>query len=158
MKNKLLAILRIGLGFVMLWPFLDKTFGLGFSTTAEKAWINGGTPTMGFLKGVSGPLASFYNGMAGSPLVDWLFMLGLLLIGLSLILGIGMYVAGHSGALMMLLMYGASLPIKTNPFIDDHLVYAFLFLYLAYAGAGDVFGLGKKWGNQKLVKSHGWLK
>lgn len=158
MRNSLLAVLRFGLGFVMLWPFLDKTFGLGFSTVAEKAWINGGTPTSGFLNGVSGPLASFYNTLAGNPVVDWLFMIGLLLIGISLILGIGMYVAGYSGALMLMLMYGGSLPIKNNPFIDDHLIYALLFLYLAYANAGDYIGFGKKWGKTKLVKAYGWLK
>lgn len=158
MRNSLLALLRLGLGFVMLWPFFDKTFGLGFSTVAEKAWINGGMPTSGFLGGVAGPLSSFYNALSGSPVVDWLFMLGLLLIGLAFIFGIGMYAAGYSGALMMLLMYGASLPIKTNPFIDNHLIYAFLFLYLAYANAGDYWGFGKKWAKVKLVKTYKWLK
>lgn len=158
MKNYLLAALRLGMGFVMLWPFLDKTFGLGFSTVAEKAWINGGTPTSGFLNGVAGPLSSFYNSMAGNPVVDWLFMMGLLLIGLSLIFGIGMRIAAYSGALMLILMYGASLPIKTNPFIDDHLIYALVFLYLSYADAGDYFGFGKKWAKTKLVKAHKWLK
>lgn len=158
MRNALLAILRITLGFVMLWPFFDKTFGLGFSTTAEKAWINGGMPTKGFLSGVAGPLSGFYNSIAGSPIVDWLFMLGLLCIGLALIFGVGMYVAGYSGALLMFLMWGASLPIKTNPILDDHIIYGVVFLYLAYAGAGEYFGFGKKWAKTKLVKKNKWLK
>ena len=44
------ALTRILLGFVFLWAFLDKTFGLGYATEPAKAWINGGSPTTGFLK------------------------------------------------------------------------------------------------------------
>ena len=40
----LLGLLRILMGWLFLWTFLDKTFGLGFATTAEKAWIAGGSP------------------------------------------------------------------------------------------------------------------
>jgi hypothetical protein len=36
----LLAGIRIAPGWVFLWAFLDKTFGLGFATTSEKAWIS----------------------------------------------------------------------------------------------------------------------
>lgn len=45
----LLAGIRIALGFIFLWAFLDKVFGLGFSTPSAKAWINGGNPSQGFL-------------------------------------------------------------------------------------------------------------
>src|SRR5690606_6862690 len=44
-----LAAARIAIGWVFLWAFLDKTFGLGFATAREDAWINGGSPTFGFL-------------------------------------------------------------------------------------------------------------
>lgn len=42
--RKVLAALRLTTGFIFLWAFLDKTFGFGFSTASEKAWIHGGTP------------------------------------------------------------------------------------------------------------------
>ena len=48
-----LAVLRIVVGFIFLWTFLDKTFGLGFSTPRQMAWINGGQPRQGFIKGVA---------------------------------------------------------------------------------------------------------
>lgn len=80
-------LLRFALGFTLLWAFLDKTFGLGRATAPDKSWMAGGSPTAGFLKNaVQGPLADFYHSLAGNPVVDWLFMLGLLLIGLALIL------------------------------------------------------------------------
>ena len=67
------------MGLIFLWAFIDKVFGLGFATTADKSWIAGGSPTTGFLQfGVHGPFAGFYHSLSGIPIVDVLFMLGLL--------------------------------------------------------------------------------
>ncbi len=38
------AVLRISMGFVFVWAFLDKTFGLGYGTPSARL-INGGSPT-----------------------------------------------------------------------------------------------------------------
>ena len=121
------SILRLSLGFIFLWAFFDKTFGLGFSTAKEKAWIYGGSPTYGFLSSVSGPFANFYHSIAGNGLVNVLFMTGLLLIGICLIVGIGLRIATASGFVMMILMWTAVLPIKTNPLLDDHIIYAIYY-------------------------------
>src|ERR1044072_1320309 len=43
------ASLRLLTGFAFLWAFLDKTFGLGYATPSGKGWIDGGSPTKGFL-------------------------------------------------------------------------------------------------------------
>lgn len=153
-KEQLVWIfLRLALGWMLLWAFFDKLFGLGFSTMHEKSWLNGVSPTLGFLKGATaGPFASFYQSMAGNPVVDWLFMLGLLLISLALIFGIGMRIAGYSGALLMLLMWTAHLPPQNNPFLDEHLIYMVLFLAFTFVKAGQWFGLGKWWSQTALVK------
>ena len=45
----LFAGTRLALGWIFLWAFLDKLFGLGHSTPSTGAWINGGSPTKGFL-------------------------------------------------------------------------------------------------------------
>jgi thiosulfate dehydrogenase [quinone] large subunit len=153
------AGLRIALGWVFLWAFLDKTFGLGFATEREAAWIEGGSPTEGFLAfGTKGPFADFYQGMAGAAFADWLFMLGLLGIGLALIIGIGMRVAAAAGALLLVLMWTAALWPENNPFMDDHLVYAGLLIGLAFARAEDTLGFGRAWGGLPVVKKHTWLK
>ncbi len=56
----------------------------------DAAWINGGSPTEGFLKfGADGPFKDFYNSIGGTPLADWGFMLGLLAIGVALTFGAG---------------------------------------------------------------------
>ncbi|MFV2086310.1 hypothetical protein [Micromonospora sp. LOL_021] len=152
------AVTRLALGFVFLWAFLDKLAGLGKSTPSERAWINGGSPTTGYLSNVEGPFSGFFSGMAGQAWADWLFMVGLLGIGVALILGIGMWVAAVSGSLLLTLMWLASLPIATNPFLDDHLVYGLVLLGLAATGAGLRYGLANWWRNLPLVRGNAWLR
>ncbi|GAB1817589.1 DoxX family membrane protein [Herbidospora sp. RD11066] len=135
------AVARIALGWIFLWAFLDKLFGLGFGTPGEKSWLNGGSPTTGFLTNAGG----FYGSLAGHWWVDVLFMAGLLGVGAALILGIGMRVAAGAGTLMLLLMWGAALPLTTNPFLDDHIVYAIVLIGLAAGNAGDTWGFGRQW-------------
>ncbi len=124
--------LRLVMGFIFLWAFLDKTFGLGFATTSAKAWINGGSPTTGFLTGaVKGPFAEFFHGLAGVAIVDWMFMLGLLFVGLTLILSKYVKWGCAAGASMMLLMYLATLFPENNPVVDEHIVYALVLALIA---------------------------
>ncbi|WP_030172158.1 DoxX family membrane protein [Spirillospora albida] len=153
------AAARLALGWVFLWAFLDKMFGLGRATPAAKAWLDGGSPTEGFLAhGTKGPLADFYQGMAGAAWADWLFMIGLAGIGAALILGIGMRIAAAGGALLLVMMWSAALLPENNPFMDDHLIYALLIVGLALVSAGDTLGLGRWWSNLALVKRLPFLK
>lgn len=154
-----LGLLRLSMGLIFLWAFFDKLLGLGFATTAEKAWIAGGSPTFGFLSfGVHGPLASFYNSLAGSSLVEWLFMLGLLFIGLTLTLGIAVRLGALAGAIMMLLMYTALIPPENHPFIDEHFIYALVMLLLMFSESGKYFGLQNQWSQVSLVQKYSFLK
>jgi thiosulfate dehydrogenase [quinone] large subunit len=154
-----LAALRLSLGWVFLWAFIDKLFGLGMATPEKNAWINGGSPTKGFLgNAVAGPFEGFYHSIAGAAWADWLFMTGLAAIGTALILGIGMRVAAAAGSLLLVMMWTAVLPPENNPFMDDHLVYAGVLILLALTAAGDTLGLGKLWSRLSIVKRLPWLK
>jgi thiosulfate dehydrogenase (quinone) large subunit len=137
------ALVRVSLGWIFLWAFLDKTFGLGHETVSKDAWINGGHPTYGFLKfAAAGPFKGFYNSIAGDTWADWLFMLALLGIGVALIVGVFMNLAAAAGAVLLVMMWSAVLPPENNPVMDDHLVYAATLVLLALLGAGRWFGLG----------------
>jgi thiosulfate dehydrogenase [quinone] large subunit len=154
-----LALTRISLGWVFLWAFLDKLFGLGHETASKAAWLNGGSPTSGFLAhSPQGPFTGFYNGIAGSALADWLFMAGLASIGTALILGIGMRIAAGAGAALMVMMFSAVLPPANNVIMDDHLIYALVLVALALTSAGHTLGLGRLWGRMPLVQKFGFLK
>src|SRR4051812_21082812 len=135
------ALARLSLGFVFIWAFVDKLFGLGHETTAKQAWIHGGHPTMGFLKfSAAGPFKGFYHSIAGTAGADWLFMLGLAGIGAALILGVGMRLAAVAGTVMLVMMWSVVLPPENNVFMDDHLIYALLLIGLALTGAGNALG------------------
>ena len=154
-----LGVTRIALGFTFLWAFLDKTFGLGHETASADSWVNGGSPTSGFLgHATKGPFADFYQGMAGHAWADWLFMLGLLGIGTALILGVAMRLAAVAGALLLVMMFTAVLPPENNPVIDDHIIYALVLGVLALAHAGRTIGFGKFWERQPIVERSPFLK
>jgi thiosulfate dehydrogenase [quinone] large subunit len=164
-----LAVMRIGFGLTFLWAFFDKLLALGYHTGYDQAgnldrfgdaaWINGGSPTEGFLLfGADGPFEDIYHDIAGAAWADALFMVGLLGIGLALTLGIGMRVAAATGALLYVLMWTVVLPPENNPVIDDHLLGAVSLIVLALALAGDTWGFGKAWGRLPLVRRQGWLR
>jgi len=149
------AAIRLSLGWVFLWAFLDKTFGLGHETAGKDAWINGGEPTRGFLQfAAKGPFAGIYKDIAGAGWADWLFMIGLLGIGVALIAGVAMRIAAAAGALLLVLMWTAVLPPENNLFMDDHLIYAMVLVLLALAGAGHTLGLGTAWERIPFVRKY----
>lgn len=152
-----LAIARVLLGFTFLWAFFDKLFGLGFATPAARAWVNGGSPTTGFLKGVEGPFADLFNSLSGQAWADWLFMLGLLGIGVAFLFGIAVRIGATAGVILLLLMWMASLPLSNNPFLDDHIVYAVVMVALCFGLSEQKWSLGRWWRNLSFVKKNSWL-
>lgn len=171
---KALAVLRIGFGLTFLWAFFDKLLALGFSTGrtvdpetgaetvdrfGDAAFVNGASPTEGFLGfGSEGPFKDFYNGIAGTAWADWLFMAGLLGIGVALTLGIGMRIATISGAVLYMLMWSVALPPANNPVLDDHVLGAITMIVLLLTAAGTTWGLGRVWNELPLVRRQAWLR
>lgn len=151
------AVTRLCMGWVFLWPFMDKMFGLGHETTVAHAWINGGSPSKGFLSGAIGPFAGFYQSIAGAGWVNWIFMIGLIGIAVALLLGIGMRIASVSGAILVILMWSASLPPQDDIFMDNHIIYALVLIGLALVGAGRTLGFGNWWAQTSLVRRFPWL-
>ena len=162
-----LATLRIAYGVTFVWAFLDKMFALGFHTGYDQAghldrfgpaaWINGGSPTEGFLSfavPADNPFHGFFTGLAGQAWVDWLFMAGLLGIGVTLLFGVGMRIGTAAGALLYAFMYAASVPLENNPVVDDHLIGIVVMAVLALGAAGTTWGFGRKWSRTDLVERH----
>ena len=87
--------------------------------------------------------------------VDWLFMLGLLGIGVALVLGVGLKIAAVSGAVLLVMMWLALLPLENNPIVDDHIIYAVILF--AIAMAEPRWSLADWWRSQSFVKKNSWL-
>ena len=156
-EEYLFGTLRILMGWIFLWAFLDKLFGLGFATTSDKSWLLGNSPTSGFLSfGTHGPFAFIFQSLAGNAFVDWIFMIGLLLIGVALILGVAKRLSCYGGMIMLLFMWLAALPPENNPVIDEHIIYGFVLIFLAHLKTA--FSLEGWWNSLSVVKRGRWLK
>jgi len=156
-----IAVARILMGFYFFWAFVDKTFGLGFATPVERAWINGGSPTSGFLANATSesPFAAVFAALANNVLVDWLFMLGLLGVGVALMLGIGVRVGVVAGCAMLLFMYLAEFPLTltgaTNPLIDSHITDMSIMAIVFFGVSGQRLSLADTW--RRIVGDKTWL-
>lgn len=164
-----LAAARITIGLVFLWAFVDKLFGLGFATCRDgvsnavsigcgQAALSGGSATSGFLSHATGPFASFYHQLAGRGWVDWLFMASLLLIGLSLTLGVFVYLSSLTGTLLLILMWSALLWPPQNPLLDEHIIYSLALLAIFFGNPQQKWGLRGRWRATPLVKSLPFLE
>lgn len=153
------GVLRIAIGFVFLWAFLDKLLALGFSTGrdpktgvvdyfGDAAWIHGASPTDGFLKfglHTKEPFTTFYSNLAGHAFTDWIYMISMVVIGIALMLGIATRLAAVGGIIWMLLFYTASaIWPANNPVIDEHIIYAIALVGIAQVNAGHYLGFGRR--------------
>ena len=167
------GVLRLSMGWIFLWAFLDKLLALGFATGrnpetgvadrfGDAAWINGGSPTDGFLQfglHTKEPFTGFYEGLVGSTFIEWAYMISMVAIGVALLLGITTRLAAGFGVFWMALFYTASaLSPENNPFLDDHVVYAIVLVGIAVVGAGRYLGLGRRWEELSFVQKHPILR
>ncbi|MEK7174628.1 MAG: DoxX family membrane protein [Patescibacteria group bacterium] len=127
-----LTVARVSLG----WLF----FYAGYTKLINPAWT-----AAGYLKGAKA-FVGFYAWLASPDMIgvtNALNAWGLALIGLALIFGISVRLAGILGALMMLLYYlplGFPHPNAHSYIVDEHIVYAALLLFFAAVRAGRTWG------------------
>lgn len=133
-KKTSIFLLRVSLG----WLF----FYAGIAKVLDPAWSSAGY----LANAKTFPL--FYASLLRPdflPAVDFLNEWGLTLIGVSLIFGVFVRLSSVFGILLMLLYY---FPILSFPYpnphsfiVDEHIIYALVFLLFAALKAGRVWGL-----------------
>jgi thiosulfate dehydrogenase [quinone] large subunit len=115
LERVVLVLLRTLIG----WHFLYE----GYYKLVTPGWTRGGTPVgawtaSGYLKAATGPFAGAFHALGQSAMAGWvdqLVPIGLVLVGLSLILGLFTQV-GLSGALAFLtLFYVSAIPTEGIP-------------------------------------------
>ncbi len=145
-----LLLLRFGLGWVFLYAGLTKV-------------LNPSWTAAGYLKAAK-TFPELYQWFASTANIDWVNFLnkwGLTLVGAALILGIAVRIASWAGTSIMLLYY---LPALTFPkigansyLVDEHIVYALVFLLFSAMGSGATWGLYGWLKNWNLFKKWPWL-
>ncbi len=154
-----LAIMRIMLGWMMIWAFLDKMFGLGFPSPPEVAVINGGSPTEYYLTElVSGPFAEIWHALAGNAVIDAMLMFGLIAVGLGLTLGMASKLSTIGMTAMMIMMFVLEMPPADNPLIDYHIIYVMATLSVYWLGGFDTLSLNDRWKSLGIVQRIGILQ
>ena len=95
--------------------------------------------------------------MAGQTWVDWAFMIGMLLVGTALMVGIAMRLVAFGATMLMGSLCLASIPLESNPLVDEHVLYAATAVALAASKAGNTWGLGRRWSSFALTRGWRWL-
>lgn len=150
--EKMLAIFRILLGWLLFWPFLDKMFGLGFQTPAGSGFIDGGSPSSFVSYVTTGIFADLFNSLAGNFVIDIILLAALLLGGVALILGIASKISTIGTSVFLIVMYLLCIPPADNPIIDHRIVLVTGLIACYYLGGFEHFSLYDKWKGLSIVK------
>ena len=134
-----LVVLRTLIG----WHFLYE----GFFKLWRPAWTRDGTllgpwSSAGYLRAANGPFADVFHRMASSswlPAIDHIVAIGLLLVGLSLVLGLFTQ-AGCVGAILLLAMFYLS-QVPTHGLHEPGNEGAYLFVNKNLVEAAAVFAV-----------------
>lgn len=148
----ILSILRIALGWLFMWPFFDKLFGLGFRTPAGGAVIDGVSPSSYVVYQTGGVFGDLFNSLAGNAFIDVLFMFALIAIGISLIFGIASKLGTLGASLFFITMYLIQVPPLDNPLIDYHIICLLAILAVYFLGGFRKLSLYEKWTSLWIVK------
>jgi thiosulfate dehydrogenase [quinone] large subunit len=129
-----LVLLRISIGWLFFYAGITKIINPAWSA---EGLLKNATLFRGFYLWLARPEVL--------PTVNFLNEWGLLLLGVSLILGFLVRPSAILGAALMTLYYLAQLDFPyPNPhsyIVDEHIIYALLLLYFAAIRAGKTFGL-----------------
>lgn len=145
-QNISIFLLRVSLGWYMFYAGITKVLNPEWSA-------------VGFLKGAKAftGLFSFFLQPEILPIVNFLNAWGLTAIGVALLLGVGVRLASVFGAALMMLYY---LPILEFPYvgqyaflIDEHVIYALVFVLLFVFRAGRFWGL-ETWCSNLPICAH----
>ena len=137
-KQKLsLFLLRISLGLLFFYAGITKVLNPNWSAA-------------GYLNSAK-TFSGFYHWLASSsllPFVNFINEWGLLLLGVSLILGLFVRWSSIGGILLMILYY---LPILRFPYpdansyiVDQHIIFIFVLVVFIAFNAGKAWGLDSK--------------
>lgn len=141
----ILFFLRLALGWLMFYAGITKVLDPSWSAAGYLA----GAKTFG----------SFYDWLVLPQNIEWVNFLnewGLTLIGISLIFGVFVRISSIAGFFMMMLYY---FPVLQFPYpnahsyiVDEHIIYALIFLFFAATRAGRIAGLENWCSNLPLCR------
>ncbi|MCI0388197.1 MAG: DoxX family protein [Acidobacteria bacterium] len=161
-QQAMLVLLRVLIG----WHFLYE----GYYKLVLPAWSASGQPlgswsSIGYLKAASGPLGSFFRHIIDTGWIYWidrLVVFGLVLVGLSLMLGLFTRLGCLGAILLLMLFYLSSIPVGGAPqpgnegtylVVNKNLIELAAVLVLLVFRTGEIAGLDMLWHRSRKVAS-----
>lgn len=159
-----LFVLRVLIG----WHFLYE----GYYKLMLPAWSANGQPlgpwsSTGYLRSASGPLGGWFRGLADAewaPWIDRVVEVGLVLVGLSLMLGLFTMIGCLGAAALLSLFYLSSVSVSGAPqagnegtylLVNKNLIELAAVLVLLIFRAGEFGGLDMLWKKNKETEGKG---
>jgi len=155
-----LIVLRTLIGWHFLYEGYYKLMLPGWSRAGEplKAWS-----AASYLKASSGPLAGLFQWMAESrwiSAIDWVVPVGLVIVGLSLMLGLLTQIGGYGALGFLTLFYLSAIPTSGMPqpgaegaylLVSKNLIeWAAVLVVIAFR-TGEIAGLDLLWSKRKAA-------
>jgi thiosulfate dehydrogenase (quinone) large subunit len=158
------AVALIVLRTLIGWHFLYE----GYYKLILPGWSRSGTPlsgwsAAGYIKGATGPLAGLIQPLANSSALGWidiLVPLGLLLVGLSLVLGLFTRLGAWGALGFLTLFYLTAIPTDGVPrpgqegtylLVNKNLIEWAAVLVLIAFRTGEIAGLDAAWTNRRTA-------
>lgn len=133
-EKLVIFFLRLSLGWIFLYSAISKITNPDWTSES-------------FLK-TAQTFPALYQWLSSPsvlPTVNFVNEWGQLLLGISLILGIGVRLSSILGVFLMILYYIPQLNFpyigKTSYLIDEHVIYSLILIYFAVTRAGRIYGL-----------------
>ena len=154
MVRYIVLFLRFFLAASFLFAALDKLIGLGYPNPWMHGYIFGGDPVGSFLTYGLGPWLGFlFKPLLGiSGILNVVIIGAMLLLGTSLLLGIGTRLSAVLGSLMMFMFLLASVPVSDEFIFDYRIVYILVLPLLYLLGAYGEYSLKDRWEATALVR------
>ncbi|MBL8204902.1 MAG: DoxX subfamily [Blastocatellia bacterium] len=161
-------IALIALRTLIGWHFLYE----GYYKLMLPGWSSDGKPlaawtSAGYLKAATGPLAPIFQAMANKGWIGWIdgaVKIGLLLIGLSLLLGLFTRLGCWGALLLLAMFYVLAIPTSGSPqlgnegtylFVNKTLIEGAAVLVLLAFNTGAIAGLDLLWRSRNTVGVRG---
>ena len=160
-----LVLLRTAIGWHFAYEGFYKLMLPGWLRTGQRvaAWS-----AEGYLKGATGPLAPFFHSLAAQPgtmqVVDLIVPIGLLLVGLSLMLGLLTQVGCLGAIAFLATFYVSQPPLSGLPqtgaegaylFVNKNLIELIAVMAILAFRTGAIAGLDQLWMTKPSVRISG---
>lgn len=133
-QKKIVFILRVVLGWLFLYAGLDKVLNPSWSAGG---YLNAAKNFHGFYAWLASPSLI--------PVINFVNEWGLVLLGVSLILGIFVRWSSVLGVVLMLLYYFSAgqfpFPDANSLLVDEHIIYSGVLILMYSFDAGKIWGI-----------------